>query len=366
MNIYLLTFHGSVNYGAVLQAYALSKTLCTMGCTCKVIDYNREAHHANFLQLTGKSWKGMAYQLLQLPDKYILHKKFNAFTLRNMPLTDKSYNGPGALQTDDFEKDAFFLVGSDQVWNCELTDNNMHYFLDFTDSPHKYSYAASFGVADISNWRNRDTVLQLMRQFSRVSVREESGREIARRELGIDAQVVCDPTFLLNGDDWQKVAVYREKVHSGYILLFLLTYNEALVRAAEKLAEEKHIPIINIAYTVRNVPGARNVKNVSPDEWLGYITRAEYVFTNSFHGFALSLNNHRQVWVALTPGSRNSRILDIAKRYGVEHRIIDSETADTAQIEYFAVEERIHEDRIRSLGYLKEILNDNQHRESHK
>ena len=35
----ILTFHKSVNYGSVLQAYALKETLRNLGCDSEVIDY---------------------------------------------------------------------------------------------------------------------------------------------------------------------------------------------------------------------------------------------------------------------------------------------------------------------------------------
>ena len=66
--VYLLTFHGSVNYGAVLQAYALSKTLNNMPCECKVIDYNRKRHHKNFLTIQLK-------QFFQNPNSILQQKK---------------------------------------------------------------------------------------------------------------------------------------------------------------------------------------------------------------------------------------------------------------------------------------------------
>ena len=35
----IITFHNSINYGAVLQAYALQKTLNDMGHIAEIIDY---------------------------------------------------------------------------------------------------------------------------------------------------------------------------------------------------------------------------------------------------------------------------------------------------------------------------------------
>lgn len=233
MKVYLLTFHGSVNYGAVLQALALSKTLGSLGYACEVIDYNRELHHKNFLKSYSKSFKGKLYQALQYPQKFKLHKKFDNFIKANMPLSSKAYNGFGALSSEVFDENAAFIVGSDQVWNCELTENNYHYFLDFTASENKFSYAASFGVSDISGWENKARVLELLQQFKSISVREESGAEIIKKELNRESTVVCDPTFLLEKSDWEQVASLNDR--GKYVLLFMLSYNKDLHERAREL-----------------------------------------------------------------------------------------------------------------------------------
>lgn len=353
--VYLLTFHGSVNYGAVLQGYALAKTIQDMGYECQIIDYNRKTHHKNYLQIKSDNFKVIVYSMIHFPNKYILNKRFNTFAKNNLIMTKESYDGFGALNNFKFEKDAIFLIGSDQVWNCKLTENNYHYFLDFVDTNLKYSYAASFGISDISNWNNKNKVSELLKQFKKISVREESGQKILEKEFNIDSKVVCDPTFLLNSKQWD--CIIKKEYRKKYILLFMLTYNQTLVDRALEVSVEKNIPIINIAYTVRHIPGIKSVKNLSPNEWLAYIKGAEYVFTNSFHGFALSLNFQRQVWVALTQGNRNSRILDLASRYGIIDRVISDGSMELSPINYSKLTEVMEQDRLRSRKILEEMLN---------
>lgn len=352
--VYLLTFHGSVNYGAVLQAYALSRTLSTMNCECKVIDYNRKRHHKNFLTIQKTGLKSMIVQLSALPAKYSLHRKFDRFTKSNMDLT-ASYNGHNALFNGKFEEDAVYITGSDQVFNCQLTEDNFHYYFDFTDSQNKYSYAASFGVSHIDDWESKDKVIELLKKFKAISVREESGQEIIRNNLQVDSQVVCDPTFLLQKDDWSKLTfpVNEEK----YIALFMLARNDELIKKAKAFAKEKGLKILNLAYTVKGIENIEDRKNLSPQQWLSYIKNAQYVFTNSFHGFALSLNFNKQVWVALSKIGRNSRIVDLANRYGVNDRIIDEEI-NKNDIDYELVNERISADRKLSRQFLEAIINE--------
>ena len=44
LRIGILTFHKSINYGSVLQAYALSKTLKDAGYSVEIIDYEPQRY----------------------------------------------------------------------------------------------------------------------------------------------------------------------------------------------------------------------------------------------------------------------------------------------------------------------------------
>ena len=352
--VYLLTFHGSVNYGAVLQAFALHKAIMDTGAPCSVIDYNRKTHHRNYLTIPKTSLKGFVYQCLQYPKKWKLHRKFDRFTTSKMRLT-KTFNGYPAISKTDFESDAAFVVGSDQIWNCQMTNDNTHYYLDFTESKNKYSYAASLGVSDIADWKNKETLGSLLREFRAISVREESAADILQQEFGLSSTVVCDPTFLLTEEQWAPIIPNINR--KPYVLLFMFSRNETVIRAAKELAAAHQLQLINIPYMLKHISGAKNVGNLSPEEFLAYIKNASYVFTDSFHGFALSLNFNKQVWVALSNTKRNSRILDLANRYGIAHRIV-TDTVSKTDIDYVAVNEKIDADRQHSLNFLQEILHD--------
>ena len=81
------------------------------------------------------------------------------------------------------------------------------------------------------------------------------------------------------------------------------------------------------------------------------------VYLLYFQGFALSLNFQRQVWVALTQGNRNSRILDLASRYGIIDRVISDGSMELSPINYSKVNEVMEQDRLRSRKILEEMLN---------
>ncbi len=103
MNIYMLTFHGSVNYGAVFQAVALYKTLSKIENNCTIVDYNRITHHKNWLGIRWtRNFKLLLSRLLCLPGRIADHIHFNRFLFKNARMTPKSFDGVGALNAQDF------------------------------------------------------------------------------------------------------------------------------------------------------------------------------------------------------------------------------------------------------------------------
>ncbi|MCR4900453.1 MAG: polysaccharide pyruvyl transferase family protein [Treponema sp.] len=355
--IYLLTFHGSVNYGAVFQAVALYKTIKKYGGNCIVIDYNRILHHKNFLLSEAKNWKARLVSLSHLPERFRIHQKFDKFTKENMNLSHKVFNGKESMFKYIWPKNETYLIGSDQVWNYSMTGQDKHYFLDFTDAQNKYSYASSFGQDKIT----KDEFSQyenLLKKFKRISVREESGKKIIKEYLGRDVEVVCDPTFLLEKEDWADIEMkVKKNLPQKYILLFLLSRSDNIIKQAINWSIKTGYPIYNIAYNVKKISNIHDINNVGPNEWLWLVRNSSYVFTNSFHGIALSLNMQKQVWVELSAIGRNTRIYDMTKRYGVESRILNN-GFDTTEINYEKVNDAINSDRQYSLSYLCNIINE--------
>lgn len=75
----------------------------------------------------------------------------------------------------------------------------------FCGSPEKIkrvSYAASFGVSMIPENQIGDYTKALL-EFKRISVREDAGASIIKKLCNREAQVVLDPTLLLDKCQWE-------------------------------------------------------------------------------------------------------------------------------------------------------------------
>ena len=62
------------------------------------------------------------------------------------------------------------------------------------------------------------------------------------------------------------------------------------------------------------------------EEWLGLVSNASYVITNSFHGMAFSIIYHKPFLVFPLVGlmeGMNGRVVDLSKTLSLENRVYD-------------------------------------------
>ena len=178
----VLTFHRTVNYVVVLQAYALKSVLTKLGTQCSIIDHkNQQIEKINRVKLFDfKSTRSFIKAVIYYPSKRQKYKKFSEFRKRYLNPEEDNTNNDLQHQYDGF------IVGTDQVWNYELSKFDTAYFLDFvTDSKKKISYAASFGLLDIPT-EHIEKYRRLLKDFNKISVREEQGAKIINAILERD------------------------------------------------------------------------------------------------------------------------------------------------------------------------------------
>ena len=168
----ILTFHSANNFGALLQAVSLQKTIIERGnVECELIDYEPEFIRKDYSISPFKNMhpKVIIKSALRIPDKIKRNSKFQTFREENTVCSKQ------CLSEGDFKNicNSFdeIVVGSDQVWNYNLTEHDMHYFLpEIGASVKKVAYAASTGGADFSTQESKKIILSLQ-NFSDISVR---------------------------------------------------------------------------------------------------------------------------------------------------------------------------------------------------
>lgn len=356
----ILTFHCAINYGAVLQCYALQKVLERDGkVDVKVINYfpeNLRAIYRNPLHLSEFSSIKSKIRIiiswvLEFKSTYrrtILYKKFHEFINYRLNLTD-SYTIRTLLKTNKLFD--CFIAGSDQIWSLKITNGDSSYFLDFVDKKkRKVSYAASFLPYEEPNLD--DLVRIYLPSFNFISVRESKSVEYLSN-FQISSICVLDPTLLLNKTFWEHFSEGNiKKRRHKYVLIYLINKQRELLDLAFTYAKRNGFELVSL-FALKGRRGYKNVSGSSLEEFVGLIRDAECVFTTSFHGLVLSINLHKEFYFEVPKESynNNERLLDITRKLGLEDRNISNGISED-KIDWDSVEDKLNVLRKESMDFL--------------
>lgn len=370
------------NYGTSLVGYALIKKLQQLGYDVEVINYIKHFTLKQKVEWVLNAFKcGMGGVVVDR-FKYIKSQRINqnnaeGFKLRTnavetykrkkiIPLF-KDYIGYDAL-CEGSKKYATVIVGSDQVWTPMSLPTKYYNLLFVDDSVRKVAFASSFGVSDIPVFQRKATGAYLNR-FYRIGVREQQGKEIVDKLSTKTAQVVADPTLLLNADEWNeeiKCSKYTE--NNPYIFCYFLGTNIESRKAAEELKRKTGYKIITLRhmdeFVLRDESfGDEAPYDVDPNDFLTYIKNAAYVCTDSFHCTAFCIQFHKQfmTFYRYKIGSktgRNSRIDSLFEVLGVNRNYIYNGNISFIEnpIDWVSIDSKLAKLREYSIEFLKESL----------
>ena len=362
----ILTFHRALNYGAVLQTYALQQAIARLSSDIdvRVIDYFCPAIERTAIPRRVYWHRGAAFglsrylfQVLNSPAFFAKKRPFRLFRQRHLSLTRRVDAANIASIVSEFD---YFVSGSDQVWNREMIGDDGTYFLDFVPRAMRVAYAPSFGGARI-NESDEDWYRARLQGWARLSAREERGARLIQKLTGMRVPVVLDPTFLLSADEWRKISETPFRIRKNkYILIYKNRASPNIMRFARRLAARTGCLIRWVAPDIRQM-GREFFFPQSPSEFIGLMNGAEYVLTNSFHGTAFSIILQKPFWSEVVDGhgAVNSRVDNILTLLGLQERGHMDEAMlergmDSCAIDWNAVDIRLQAARARSMAYLRD------------
>jgi len=372
MKIGLITFHYAHHYGAQLQAYALQKAVEKLGHACEIIDYVRpdtiEGSSLFKRSLAPGAILANMHTLLHLPSFRRRHERFNSFVREHMKLSPKRYTRLDELLTDPPVYDCY-LCGSDQIWNPLIfmpKGLDPAFFMPFAGEKKRIAYGPSFGISVIPEPYTA-SLKEYLSGFSALSARESRGSEIIQELTGRDAEVVLDPTMLLEQDDWLEVCC-KERQKTPYILCYFVSDPAPFTETIQKLSKALDLPVVILCGSRKPIPGAiRRVYDAGPKEFLGLIRDSAFVCTNSFHGMVFSILFRKAFYCfeSHRPNpeqSVNSRLHSLLNKLELSDRLLsggkaqDGINLSESEIDYRRVMEKLEQEREKSLGYLKGAL----------
>ncbi len=370
----------NTNYGTLLQAYATQQELEKLGLDTEIFYYTSNpikqfyrVFNFPFLKTKIKAYNVKITTKLKYPEIYnnikIREKVFMDFRLNKLTITNKIAS-KDELKRKVQEYDGVVL-GSDQVWNPQNLEMD-YYTLNFVpDNMPKITYAPSFGVSSIPTKQRKKTVAYLQR-IQHISVRELAGSKIVKDLIGRDVPTVCDPTALLNRDQWDEIKTDKVFTTEKYIFCYFLGDNPQYREFANKVAKQTGFKILAIQHMDEFVKSDLTFADirpydVDPGDFVNLVANAEMVLTDSFHGTMFSIYYHIPFYtfnydVQGSKNSVNSRIDSIMKLLQIEDRRFngteDVEESLQNKIEWESLQERLDNFRKKSERYLVDALVD--------
>lgn len=363
MRIGILTFHRALNYGAVLQCYALYQVLKEMGHNIEVIDYRPSAIEKYRIFLSNleiKKRKGCFNKLKYLISSslsFYQRKKvstvFDNFLRSNFQISPVVQDMNGIPQYYDV-----IILGSDQIWSKGICNGlDLVYWGQFKHTNTRLiTYAASIGNHNIISDSELMCMKEYIQSFDDISVREESLKKFLKQSFNVDSTLVIDPTLLITHEVFDRLAI-KPKV-DRYVLLFTLEKDNNAVAFAKNMSRQLSCPIVRLSAIHSAFSSTGNVIKafgVSPEEFCGYIKYATCTICISFHGTAFSVIYRKNFYCLKS--AQQDRSYNLLSSIGLLDRMVNSnDKVDFTPIEYSKVNEKINKLRKSSLKFLNNTL----------
>lgn len=311
MKIGVLTFHQCINYGSYWQTRCLVDGLRGRGHNVLVL--NHQSKKINIAE-----WKCALQPVLPTPvpkSDYALYRQkiekfFDAFAL--LPLS-KAFQLEEPTEMEEFD---LVIIGSDEVWNFSHPWYSYYpiFFGEGIRANRLISYAASFGNYDATFHLDRQWINKLSR-FDKLSVRDENSKQIIKQTLGLEPEIVLDPCLQFPIKNHLRV----KKNKGPFTAIYGHNFSPIFVQQIKLWAIEKKIYLISIGY--RNAWADEQWISADPMEFVSFISGAEAVITNFFHGCIFALINSKP-FICETSDYRRNKIEDLLNKIGAGNSLI--------------------------------------------
>ncbi len=257
----LMTLYCLNNYGSLLTAYALQKTINDLGYSSKLI------HYGNIY--------GFSY----------------AFIKKYFSLTAHCINVKDFIKLNKLSD--CFILGSDNLIN--LMTNS---FEVITQNLFNYTYPNKKRImisGSIGSWdgttqdpKEHDYLKYLLDRFDYLSTREEHGKQVFKDIFHCDADWINDPVFYLTKSDYIGLIKDVKEDYSNKIMQYILYPTKKTQAIVNYFQKKENKEVVKFDGN-ENAKIFINNKRNSVENWLAAIIHSDLIITDSFHCIAFSL-----------------------------------------------------------------------------
>ena len=326
MVVGILTVHSQINYGAILQTYALQNILEKKGYKVVVLDRIMDKKTGPLLGAISNGgflcWMRILVRgSIGLWDFAEIKRRIKSHLFIKKHLNLSSFKFKNWVDAPmDIGVD-LLVLGSDQIWNTKHHDPHV-FLLDGAPRLPAITYAASFGTKDI-DVKYEELFKERIHSFDDISVREEYAKDILKR-FNVNAIRVMDPTIAVSTDIWDRF-VKKGKGKSSLVCYLIAkpSYDQILL-LQEFAIKNSCVVKIFVGSLYQAMPKridewkeylnylcisfSKHIKfavSHSPKDFVDAFANADYVITSTFHGLMFASIFRKQVRVLKEPFEDN-------------------------------------------------------------
>lgn len=356
MKIGIITVHRAYNYGSVLQCYALQEYLKGLGHDVWIIDYRQKWTEATY---TAFSW----YYIWQLVKRKDIHsiiahwrgrhgkrlyieqskQMFSPF-MEKLNLTKPCYR----RMPSDFD---VYLIGSDQLWSFQCVGGKDKIYIGDFKHPagsRMIGYAISAGTDSLLRL-GASELKRIIRNFDKLSLREEENAKIINKLTGQKLPVTVDPVLLTEPSVWEPM-INDEWKQRNYIVIYqarsVSGNPDYLKEKAAVLARQIQCEIVEL-----------NTMVYSVIDFISAIKYAKYVLTTSFHATVFALLMETPCYAIKLEDGLDIRYVDLLSKVGLEQELVDKEFVPVPfSVDFDKARERLKAYRQESITFLQSAI----------
>ena len=351
MKIGIMTMHRVPNYGSIMQALSLKRMIESLGHQVCFVDYHIQPDIEN-----KENWReGIVCWLKNQK------RAFYGTTLGKHPIWGADNKLLDVAEKYEYRtKVDVLVIGSDEVFNCLQPGKNIGYSPELFGKHNRakkvITYAASFGNTTINGLSKHGVdgeIGALLCQMAAISVRDKNSESIVQELCSCSPSLHLDPVLVgdLEKEQWPLPELDDYVIMYGY---------------EKRFTEEECRQILQFAHDRGKTAVALGEDQVlrdkhilcKPEEIFGYFAKADYVFTDTFHGTIFSVITHRPFLTVTRPGQmgNSQKLGSLAETLGIRDRLVESFAAADKQmnmpIDFEGIDRLRAQEKKKTMDYL--------------
>lgn len=291
----LMTLFCLSNYGSLLTAYALHKTINNLGYSTKLIYYgNIYGYGEPFI----RKYLSLTKRCINIKDFINLNKITNTFILGsdnliNLETNKLEFIAQNLFNYTEENKKRIMISGSMGSWNGS------------TKNQEEYNY-----------------IKYLFNRFDYLSTREEHGKKVLETVFNCEADWINDPVFYLTKEDYIELIKNVKENYNNKIMQYILYPNADTNSIVDFYKKKFDAEIVKFEGN-ENVKYFSKYKGKKVENWLAAIINSKLIITDSFHcvAFALIFN---KPFICIKNTHATVRFTSLFKRLGITIPIIEN------------------------------------------